>query len=185
MISPLIYPKFALLVTEISAFISILFLMRFLTVNLLLGAALGLKLGHQAPEPEAPPLWIKHVQNQAMCDDLNTTVEDLYVFDQAACACFLDESKLPEDDSLAPYKLRIGALARNNFGALSSSLSQNQVHLQCQIDQIYNHGLDGNCQAIATQLDYDYRATLTSYYGSSRGHGQPNTEGYDENGHFG
>ena len=60
-----------------------------------------------------------------------------------------------------------------------------QGFLQCQIDQIYDHGLDGDCRAFVEDLPYDYRTVVKDYFGFNHKHGDPGSAGFDEHGHFG
>ena len=66
-----------------------------------------------------------------------------------------------------------------------SPLDPREGYLDCQIEQIYNHGLDENCRAHVQDLPYDYRTVVKDYFGFNHQHGPPNTEGFDEHGHFG
>ena len=65
-----------------------------LTVNLLLSAAIGVKLRHVVQEP--PILWVRHVKNQAQCDKFNVASTPLYFFDKATCSCLWDKSLKPD-----------------------------------------------------------------------------------------
>ena len=44
--------------------------------------------------------------------------------------------------------------------AVQSPLDPAQNYLQCQVDQIYDHKLDENCEAFVGDLPYDYRTVL-------------------------
>lgn len=57
--------------------------------------------------------------------------------------------------------------------------------MQCQIDEIYKHELNENCEANVADLSYDYRTTINLYFGFIHEHGPPGEDGFDENGHFG
>ena len=68
---------------------------------------------------------------------------------------------------------------------VQSPLDPAQVSLECQVDQIFDHGLDENCEALAQNLRYDYRTVIDDYLGFNHKHGEPNSPGFDEHGHFG
>ena len=69
-----------------------------LTVNLLLSAAIGVKLGHVVEEP--PILWVRHVKNQSQCDKFNVASTPLYFFDKSTCSCLWDKSRKLESQNI-------------------------------------------------------------------------------------
>ena len=94
----------------------------------------------------------------------------MYYFDKDACACFFDEDKFS-------LSLESGTFIPRNYffpGSEQSPLSPFEAFLTCQIEEIYNHNLDSNCEANVTELDYDYRTTLTRHFGFNHEHGPPN-----------
>jgi hypothetical protein len=59
-------------------------------------------------------------------------------------------------------------------GSEQSPLSPFDHFLPCQIEEIYNHKLDQNCEADIQELDYDYRTILSGNFGFTHDHGPPN-----------
>ena len=51
--------------------------------------------------------------------------------------------------------------------------------MQCQIDEIYKHELNENCEANVADLSYDYRTTINLYFGFIHEHGPPGEDGFD------
>ena len=71
-------------------------------------------------------LMVRHVEDQAACDNRNTD-SAIYFFSQPACACVVISF---DDDVCDNHELTL------EDGCLD----------QCVIDQILDHGLDENCQ---------------------------------------
>ena len=141
--------------------------------------------------PGIPTLWVRHVKNQQMCRELNQNafvslgVDDLYYYDRDACACFYDKERYTQ--AILQDERLILSLPRTFFfeNSVESPLLPNEAFQPCQIAEIYNHGLDHNCEANVTELDYDYRTMLDRFFGFTHDHGTPNSPGFDEHGHFG
>ena len=130
--------------------------------------------------PGYPTLWVTHVRDASTCEVMNDKfyafngIKDLYSFDQKSCACMFDMEKLK------------GKIRGHYFkDSVPSPLTPGESYLQCQIDEIYKHGLGDDCQARADDLPYDYRTTMKDHFGYGHKHGEPNTGFYDEHGHFG
>lgn len=127
-----------------------------------------------------PTLWITHVSDASACDDMNEKVytfrgiTDLYAFDQKTCTCQFDFDKL--DGKITGHFFK---------DSVPSPLSPGESYLQCQIDEIANHGLGDDCKGRVNELPYDYRTTMDLYFGYDHEHGEPNTGHFDEHGHFG
>ena len=127
-----------------------------------------------------PTLWVTHVKDASVCDDMNMKVytfrgiKDLYYFDQKSCTCMFDFVKLE------------GKIQGHYFkDSVPSPLVPGESYLQCQIDEIYKHDLGDDCSAPVNELPYDYTETMKLHFGFDHEHGEPNTGHYDEHGHFG
>ena len=136
-----------------------------------------------------PTLWVKHVKSQASCDILNEEAKapNLYYFDKKACACFWNEDVLfatENADQLSAILGQIPSMQVTEEG-VQSPLDPAQISLECQVDQIWEHNLDENCEAFAEDLQYDYRTVIDDYFGFDHKHGEPDSPGFDEHGHFG
>ena len=158
------------------------------TLSIFLATAVGVRLQHIV-EDSTPTLWVRHVKNQAACDALNEELNapDLYYFDNQACACFWDEEVLFDVENADQLSAILGQIPSMQVieSGVQSPLDPAQVSLECQVDQIFDHGLDENCEAFAQNLRYDYRTVIDDYLGFNHKHGEPNSPGFDEHGHFG
>ena len=151
--------------------------MKTFTISALLGATQAVELGHFAGRA---PFMVYHVADDAPCKDLNSMGiyalpgTPLFYFDQQACACVYDDYYLNQ------YK---------NFfqnGCEPNPLVPGECAFSCQIQEIYNHGLDENCQAVVDDLPYDYRTAEERFiaYGHEHKYDRDDVN-YDLNGHFG
>ena len=163
--------------------------------TLIAGAAVGLNIRLEPDPSIVPTLWVQHVKNQSYCDALNdaawpaTGIKNLFQFNQEACACFYDQALILGVEDLDAVSVAIKTIPHlDTFadGAIQSPLDPAQSFLPCQLDQIYAHGLDRNCEAFVGDLPYDYRTALSEHFGVHN-HGPPDPEavGYDEHGRFG
>ena len=107
---------------------------------------------------------MKHVHDAAQCEVQNQITRgmvggrdiEFYSFNQEACACLINHDVL--DEPLHPE------LILDFFfeGAVISPFSTGDFFFQCQIDEIYNHGLGPDCSKEAEDLAYNYTDTLKS-----------------------
>ena len=138
------------------------------------------------------------------CDALNRGlfasrgILDFYYFDQDACACLFDTSRIFEFENEEFFTGLSALTFVNRFGDLRSLTVQSptdpeRAFLQCQIDEIYNHNLGENCEADVAELPYDYRHSIDHFFGFRHLHydelgeleSEYSRDQFTEDGHFG
>ena len=79
---------------------------------------------------------------------------EYYQFQQDACACFFNYDIL--EGEVKPELM----LDVYFTGATNSPFVPGQFNLQCQINEIYNHGLGPDCNNEIANIPYDYTDCL-------------------------